>query len=332
MLTMITHLRTGTLAGVTFILIALLLVSAREARAVDWADARAHDKGCSGTARIFHVRCERPDGGWSHDCPDMPKRSFRGATMTKDPKRLPDRAWAEVAIMDARCGPHWGDFKKDHCTAIGKRQYSSILWGIPAGKSWERTCDVTPATVNGQEFPKPSRCVNTNVNMWGEFDVNDESCPHWGEWKREACETIPGDKGLKARRYSALLLEPPKGATWQAACVAEPVVIGTYKLPGPHMCSGAGNIELTKAVLSGVVKGGLALGGGFVGNVSTVDKAEGVVTAASEISSEVKVYLDNQQVQSAASNEDMRNKWYQMWGVVWLPDSECGLPPASSTR
>jgi len=70
---------------------------------------------------------------------------------------------------------NWGDFKKDHCVAEGKRQYSSILWNIPGGQSWEQACATTPASINNQHFPGADRCVNTG-QMWGEFDVKDPSC------------------------------------------------------------------------------------------------------------------------------------------------------------
>jgi hypothetical protein len=75
---------------------------------VDWADARAHDKWCSGTSRIYHIQCERPDGTWSTECTDMPTRLFRGKAMATAPRRLPDRAWTEVAINEARCDPNFG--------------------------------------------------------------------------------------------------------------------------------------------------------------------------------------------------------------------------------
>ena len=69
----------------------------------DWADNRAHDKGCHGPERIFHVRCERPDGNWSDRCTDMPLQPFRRVPMTKAPVRLADKAWTEVAILDPAC-------------------------------------------------------------------------------------------------------------------------------------------------------------------------------------------------------------------------------------
>jgi hypothetical protein len=71
---------------------------------VGWADARAHDKGCRGpTQHVWHVRCEHPDGNWSHDCPDMEAGLFRGTPMFMAPKRLEDRAWTEVVAIDGSC-------------------------------------------------------------------------------------------------------------------------------------------------------------------------------------------------------------------------------------
>jgi hypothetical protein len=72
---------------------------------------------------------------------------------------------------------HWGSFKRDHCTGTGKRQYSSILWSIPWGQSWERACAVTPGQPPGLASPRPpNRCANTGFSMWGEWDVPDTSC------------------------------------------------------------------------------------------------------------------------------------------------------------
>lgn len=69
---------------------------------------------------------------------------------------------------------YWGEFKKDNCSAVGKRQYSAILWNING--SWEEACKKTPATINGKRFSSPARCKKTASNMWGEFDVPDSSC------------------------------------------------------------------------------------------------------------------------------------------------------------
>jgi hypothetical protein len=101
-----------------------------------------------------------------------------------------------VMEMQAEAGmvvpaSHWGEFKADHCRKMsdcnpdgscvgnGLRQFSAILWDIPWGRSWEAECNETPppAVINGVTFTKPSRCVNTGFNMWGEFDVPDSTCP-----------------------------------------------------------------------------------------------------------------------------------------------------------
>jgi hypothetical protein len=94
-------------------------------------------------------------------------------------------------------------------------------------------------------------------------------------------------------------------------------VIGTYRRPGPHLCAGAGNIALTKAVVSGALKGGASL----VGGVDPGSLAE----AASAVTSEVINYLEKEDAQSAVDTNvvDMRTKWQELWGVVWIPDSTC---------
>ena len=78
-------------------------------------------------------------------------------------------------ISTASAQEHWGTFKRDGCTGPGLRQYSAILWGVPWGQSWEDACARMPARINGQRFAHPTRCV-TNINEWGEFDVQDSGC------------------------------------------------------------------------------------------------------------------------------------------------------------
>ncbi len=80
---------------------------------------------------------------------------------------------------------NWGSFQDDGCVCEGFRQYSAILWNIPWGASWEQACANQPATIDGQYFSSPTRCVNNGFNMWGQFEVADVSCsstsadPRW---------------------------------------------------------------------------------------------------------------------------------------------------------
>jgi hypothetical protein len=85
--------------------------------------------------------------------------------------------WGQFDVPDNSCSVYWGSFQADGCIGYGRRQYSAILWNIPSGYSWEQACAATPATVVGQYFARPSRCVNNGYNMWGQFDVVDSSCP-----------------------------------------------------------------------------------------------------------------------------------------------------------
>jgi len=129
--------------------------------------------------RQYSAQLLVPDGlSWEVAC------EATGATIQGQVFAKPDRCkntgltgmWGEFDVTDTSCRPHWGEFKRDHCTGTRTRQYSAILWDIPKTLSWERTCALTEATVAGQVFSKPSRCVNTNLNEWGEFDVTDRIC------------------------------------------------------------------------------------------------------------------------------------------------------------
>ncbi len=130
----------------------------------------------------------------------------------------------------AQAKVHWGNWKKDGCTKPGYRQYSSVLWGIPWGVSWELTCAKTPVNSstglkglprNGIP-PAPSRCRNAGGHMWGEVDVLDSSCAlkktaprlKWGDFKKDDCV------GNHVRQYSAQLLNIPAGMSWEDACKA----------------------------------------------------------------------------------------------------------------
>lgn len=138
---------------------------------------------------------------------------------------------AVPAIAEAA---NWGSFKSDECTGIGYRQYSAILWNIPWGYSWERACAETPATINGHYFSRPTRCVNTGTHMWGEFDVPDDSCPHWGDFSNDGCYS----DGV--RRYSSILWDIPWGYSWETACANEPATVGGYSFSSPTACVNTG--------------------------------------------------------------------------------------------
>ncbi len=132
--------------------------------------------------------------------------------------------------------PRWGEFKDDGCKAVGLRQYSAILWDIPSGASWETTCKATSATVAGQRFSSPSRCVNTGTNIWGQFDVSDNSCAtqHWGGFQKNDC------RATGIRQFSSILLDIPPGVSWEAACQVTPATVEGQNFSSPSRCVNTG--------------------------------------------------------------------------------------------
>src|SRR5215207_7404330 len=94
-------------------------------------------------------------------------------------------AWVPGVPVALASSAHWGDLKKDHCTEVGFRQYSAILWDIPSGQDWKQACESTPATIEGQHFSGADRCPQSGGHQWGEFDVRDNSCGHWGDFEQD---------------------------------------------------------------------------------------------------------------------------------------------------
>lgn len=81
--------------------------------------------------------------------------------------------WGEFVVQDESCQRpraqlQWGTFKDNGCVIFddkgwGMRSYSSVLWGIPPGQSWEETCARTPANVAGKHFSHPTACVKADL-------------------------------------------------------------------------------------------------------------------------------------------------------------------------
>jgi hypothetical protein len=122
------------------------------------------------------------NGSWEAACAGMPA-DINGRHFAK-PSRCVNTGtamWGQFDVPDNTCangGPHWGPFKRDACSLVGKRQFSSIIADVPAGMTWEQACQSTPAIIQGQSFPNgPRFCSNQPTGMWGEFDVNDAGCP-----------------------------------------------------------------------------------------------------------------------------------------------------------
>lgn len=112
----------------------------------------------------------------------------------------------------------WGEFQKGDKIRPGFRKYAAILWDIPWGQSWENTCAVTPATVRGHHFSRPTRCINTGTNMWGEFDIPDTSCNNpvsYGTFTGRVATEWLAD-GRRMRLLESFSFTDPHGIRWDA--------------------------------------------------------------------------------------------------------------------
>jgi hypothetical protein len=179
---------------------------------------------------------------WEQACRTTPAtiegQQFSGATRCVN---TGFNMWGQFDVQDATCAAHWGEFRKEHCSRLadcapngsslrnGLRQYSAILWDVPAGQSWEEACSTTPAIIEGQQFSGATRCINTGFNMWGQFDVPDPDCPP--ERRVSICwrhDSTCRDKVVNACSPSEALGQCPPGAS----CTPNSFCCRGRRLPG----------------------------------------------------------------------------------------------------
>src|SRR5688572_8769111 len=86
----------------------------------------------------------------------------------------------------------WGPINPNSCLRLDVRQYSAQLNNIPSGTSWSEACYSMPATIDGTYYPSPNRCVGTPFGVWGEWDIPDTGCPHFGPVYGNSCLSSGG--------------------------------------------------------------------------------------------------------------------------------------------
>ncbi|KAL3161738.1 hypothetical protein ABBQ38_008835 [Trebouxia sp. C0009 RCD-2024] len=182
-------------------------------RAASWGSVGENDCTSPGIRNKF-ARLGGAGRDWNADCKATPitinGQTFSGDDTTCDDKGLLGE-WGTWNVLDTNCEPYWGSFQQDGCTSDGHRQYSSVLYNIPSGKSWQDWCSVWPADIQGpdgltQHFYAPDRCVDVTVigiglNVWGQFDLADSSCCG------NTGSDDPAHGELKKRKSSRLLLQ-----------------------------------------------------------------------------------------------------------------------------
>jgi hypothetical protein len=104
----------------------------------------------------------------------------------------------------------WGKFESNGCVGDCLRTDYAILWGIPFGQSWEDACSSMSTVINEQYFKSPTRCVNRVHNIYGEFDVQDESCCNTICYEDLGCFTKNPPFGGTPQRPTAYLPQSPE--------------------------------------------------------------------------------------------------------------------------
>jgi len=204
---------------------------------------------------------------------------------------------------------NWGKFQKK-CVSSGVAKYSAVLHGIPIGHSWENACRNKGARINGKYRNRPSRCVNTRSNMWGEFVVRDRSCRRpkpirhsglrWGSFKNNGC-VIQNRKGWGYRSYSSVLWGIPPGQSWEKTCAKMPARVAGKYFSHPTACvkSDMKDVaKITKVVAKQIAK-------------------------VAKRTKHPKVYLAARGTAIIASVIKGINPALNIWGVFYVEDKSC---------
>lgn len=131
---------------------------------------------------------------------------------------------AFVALVISLCAAaaaasNWGPASAYSCKAIGVRTYGAVLWNIPLGKDWNKECSTTPVgAINGQPVNRPpDRCSkHADGHEWGEWDLPDSACPHWGSFDTDGCSQDPN--GVVGLHVYAVVWDIPVGLSWDSVC------------------------------------------------------------------------------------------------------------------
>lgn len=161
-------------SAAAFVFIAINGLSASGANAANWGPFK---KECVGDAVAKYSAILQgipPGQSWERACASK-DAMINGRRYANPTRCVNTRAamWGEFVVQDESCRRpraqlQWGTFKDNGCVIFddkgwGMRSYSSVLWGIPPGQSWEETCARTPANVGGKHFSHPTACVKADL-------------------------------------------------------------------------------------------------------------------------------------------------------------------------
>jgi hypothetical protein len=192
------------------------------------------DSGCSavGMRKFSALLLNIPPGqSWATACSTTPApvgSPVAGLPPTRCINTGVTGMWGEWDVPDTKCSPNWGPLSTE-CIDTGRIKHSAILWNIVSGASWTGTCQTTPGAAGTPvEGILPTKCVNTGLNVWGEWELNEPKCvcenravrvcrsPSSATGKCEPGETRQGSQCCKIQvrrlcHFQSDPLPPPSG-------------------------------------------------------------------------------------------------------------------------
>ncbi|WP_044103233.1 metallophosphoesterase family protein [Neolewinella persica] len=203
-----------------------------------WGAAKSD--GCKGTGIVQYSARLASDAGLGWEAAAKSTSITINGIDQGPPKRTRDQGaaggmWGEWDIEDNTCVAKWGTPKKDDCKGTGIVQYSARL-ASDAGLGWEAAAKSTSITINGIDQGPPKRTSDQGAagGMWGEWDIEDDTCvARWGAAKSDGC------KGTGIVQYSARLASDA-GLGWEAAAKSTSIVINGVNRGTPTRTSDQG--------------------------------------------------------------------------------------------
>lgn len=132
-----------------------LCILAHQLNGVDaayWGDVQMDDCILPGY-RKYYARLWDIDGDWMEACRN--ELIYIHARYYSSPNNCVDKGflgiWGEWYVQDSSCNRHLGTFRDNGCQTNGCRKFSSVLWDIPRGVSWEDWCSRSWADVRFQD-------------------------------------------------------------------------------------------------------------------------------------------------------------------------------------
>ena len=193
----------------------LLFLFSGYLQAANWGTIQ--DDGCVleyGGVKKYSARLWNISGSWEKACNVQPV-VIKGVSYKRPHQCINNFGmWGEWYVPDTACKSQdlqnlkarWGKVKREQCVTVpglsnGEyRKYSSRLWDIPQGESWEAACSQWPIEIAGITFDGNVKSPGSNgfklckneaaFGMWGEFYIKDKTCQSYNTYPASGSKQV----------------------------------------------------------------------------------------------------------------------------------------------